>query len=610
MPRMNASPVYHHNILNEFFHRSPYPFCITGTDGYLKMVNRAFRDLLGYEEEELMRHSCFYFLHPQDVPQVRNRMQDLQAGGLPKGLVNRYRAAGGKYLTLQWEGTYDPEQQLIYATARPVEEGQPALEREEQWRLRRAKQMARLGSWEFDLVNGRTNWACDELYAIYGITREEHPEITIPFFLSRLHPDDRPMMENLIMTAASRDSLSIEHRLLRTDGTVMHVAQSMHIILENGIPVRMTGIMQDISERRAAEEKLALSEQRFRSLVHNGYDMISIIDAEGIYLYNSEATYRLLNYSEAELLGKNAVSFVHPDDVPAILDGLQRIQAEMFIADLVPFRFRNSRGEWRWLEVTATNMTHTPGVGGIVVNGRDITDKKELQDRLAREIDEQRRRLNKAAIDAQEKERSQLSRELHDNVNQVLTTIKLYTELCLDKEIDNRALLEKSAAYLTDCINEIRSISRRLSTPTLGRISLRDSLRELADSLNLAEKLLIRFDYRGPDTRIEEQTHLGFYRIVQEHLTNVLRHAQAREVVLLLDVSTEGIRIEIRDDGVGFDLRQKRRGIGISNMYGRAESMNAELKLTSSAGKGTRLTLFLPAAQMLRPQKIKRVRLG
>ncbi|HEX2535270.1 MAG TPA: PAS domain S-box protein [Chitinophagaceae bacterium] len=607
---MNASPVYHHNILNEFFHRSPYPFCITGTDGYLKMVNRAFRDLLGYEEEELMRHSCFYFLHPQDVPQVRNRMQDLQAGGLPKGLVNRYRAAGGKYLTLQWEGTYDPEQQLIYATARPVEEGQPALEREEQWRLRRAKQMARLGSWEFDLVNGRTNWACDELYAIYGITREEHPEITIPFFLSRLHPDDRPMMENLIMTAASRDSLSIEHRLLRTDGTVMHVAQSMHIILENGIPVRMTGIMQDISERRAAEEKLALSEQRFRSLVHNGYDMISIIDAEGIYLYNSEATYRLLNYSEAELLGKNAVSFVHPDDVPAILDGLQRIQAEMFIADLVPFRFRNSRGEWRWLEVTATNMTHTPGVGGIVVNGRDITDKKELQDRLAREIDEQRRRLNKAAIDAQEKERSQLSRELHDNVNQVLTTIKLYTELCLDKEIDNRALLEKSAAYLTDCINEIRSISRRLSTPTLGRISLRDSLRELADSLNLAEKLLIRFDYRGPDTRIEEQTHLGFYRIVQEHLTNVLRHAQAREVVLLLDVSTEGIRIEIRDDGVGFDLRQKRRGIGISNMYGRAESMNAELKLTSSAGKGTRLTLFLPAAQMLRPQKIKRVRLG
>jgi signal transduction histidine kinase len=230
-----------------------------------------------------------------------------------------------------------------------------------------------------------------------------------------------------------------------------------------------------------------------------------------------------------------------------------------------------------------------------VVNTRDVTDKKNLQDKLAQELEERRATINKAAIKAQEREREQLGRELHDNVNQVLTTIKLYTELALDSTVDAKLLMQKSVAYLTDCINEIRSISKRLSTPTLGKISFRESLEELVNSLSLTEKLTIDLHIgRLEKKKLNQDTHLGIYRIVQEHLTNVLRHARATTVAIAVESKQGELQILITDDGIGFDVKAKRKGIGISNMYGRSENINGRLELTSAPGKGCTLRLCVP----------------
>jgi signal transduction histidine kinase len=119
------------------------------------------------------------------------------------------------------------------------------------------------------------------------------------------------------------------------------------------------------------------------------------------------------------------------------------------------------------------------------VNARDITDRIKLQQKLDLELASKQKDITAAIIETQEKERSQLGLELHDNVNQVLTTIKLYNEMLLDGLGDQKDILTRSIKHLQNCINEIRSISKRLSAPTLGAITLDSSIRELIQSISL-----------------------------------------------------------------------------------------------------------------------------
>lgn len=160
-------------------------------------------------------------------------------------------------------------------------------------------------------------------------------------------------------------------------------------------------------------------------------------------------------------------------------------------------------------------------------------------------------------IRAQEGERAQLGQELHDNVNQVLTTVKLYNEMMLDGIGDSRDILNKSIRQLQNCINEIRSISKRLSAPSLGRISLADSILELVESINLTNRIDISSRIEGLDDRvIPQDLHLAIYRINQEQLNNILKYAEARHAWITNVNNEAGLVLTIADDGRGFDMGQ------------------------------------------------------
>jgi signal transduction histidine kinase len=229
-----------------------------------------------------------------------------------------------------------------------------------------------------------------------------------------------------------------------------------------------------------------------------------------------------------------------------------------------------------------------------LINSRDITDKKIMQERFEKQVKEWQNRMNKATIQAQEQERAQLGRELHDNVNQVLTTVKLYTELCLDSHPDQQLLLEKSAGYLSECINEIRSISKRLSSPVSNETSLGDSIEELISSIKLTNRLQINLNVGTAQVKIAQEIHLCVYRIVQEHMTNILKHAEASKVDIQIIASDTSILVTIKDNGKGFDVKAQRKGIGINNMQNRAESMNGTLAIESKPAAGCTLRLSLP----------------
>jgi two-component system, NarL family, sensor kinase len=248
-------------------------------------------------------------------------------------------------------------------------------------------------------------------------------------------------------------------------------------------------------------------------------------------------------------------------------------------------------GEIRLIPVKDLNGKITKLVG--IAN--DITEKQALQKQLDAERDDFNNKLTAAAVKAQEKERSNVSRELHDSVNQVLTTVKLYIELCVSGGIDSKEILPRCATLLNESIIEIRDLSKRLSAPSLGEIGLNETLRELCDAVEITKKLRIGLDTSKVHcNQIDSDLHLAVYRIAQEQLTNILKHAEAKEVSMKLEIERSFLRLTIIDDGKGFDIHSTKKGIGLNNIKSRAQSLNGFVKIRTGHEKGSTLIANFP----------------
>lgn len=206
-----------------------------------------------------------------------------------------------------------------------------------------------------------------------------------------------------------------------------------------------------------------------------------------------------------------------------------------------------------------------------------------------------RDKLIKATIEAQEKERSLIGRELHDNVNQVLTTVKLYTELSCAEEVPNKDLLKRAVIQINYCIEEIRNLSRRLAVPKNDDLCLEELIKELVDSINTTKKTSIAFlSYGIKDRKFSQELQTTIYRIVQEQLTNVLKYAHAQSVKVIMAGTHDEIAVQVQDDGIGFSLIEKSKGNGITNMISRAETIGGSLHIQTSPGNGCTMTAEFP----------------
>lgn len=225
----------------------------------------------------------------------------------------------------------------------------------------------------------------------------------------------------------------------------------------------------------------------------------------------------------------------------------------------------------------------------------DITEKIQLQKKLDLERDSVNRQITSAAIKGQELERAKVSKELHDNVNQVLTTIKLYLELCIDKKVDNAKILPKSAILLNDTINEIRSLSKQLSAPSLGEMSFRETLQDLVASVSNAARMKINLQVDLHNClEMDGELHLTIYRIVQEQLTNIIKYAKAYVVNIALREKGPAMQLVIEDNGIGFDIKQKTSGIGLTNMRSRTAILGGSFEIRSDLRKGTTVIVSFP----------------
>jgi two-component system, NarL family, sensor kinase len=225
----------------------------------------------------------------------------------------------------------------------------------------------------------------------------------------------------------------------------------------------------------------------------------------------------------------------------------------------------------------------------------DMTEKVYLQKRLDAERESRSRYITSAAIRGQESERAKVSRELHDNVNQVLTTVKLFIELCLEQKVEPAEFLPKCVDYLNSTISEIRSLSKRLSAPSIGHTNFKETLADLIKSICAAAQLEMEVALEPlPFSEMDNELHLSLYRVMQEQFTNIAKYAKASRIEVRLWEKNAQLYLSIQDDGVGFDPTEKSTGIGITNMQSRVDILNGRFQLTSQPGNGTRLEVQIP----------------
>lgn len=213
-------------------------------------------------------------------------------------------------------------------------------------------------------------------------------------------------------------------------------------------------------------------------------------------------------------------------------------------------------------------------------NPISVKDHQHLTKEIARII-----------LSTQEKERFEVGKELHDNVCQMLATVKLYLETGLKDDSYLKEFVSLGKDMLMKSMEELRRISKSLAPPSLGRLPLRQSLEDLVHSIHIARKEIYLDIETLDEETIDQELKISIYRIIQEQLNNIMKYADATRIDVALQQQDGRLTIIVKDNGKGFDTNQKRTGIGITNMISRVNVFGGKIQIDAAPGKGCTLSV-------------------
>jgi len=368
------------------------------------------------------------------------------------------------------------------------------------------------------------------------------------------------------------------------------------------------GVSTDITERKRAEEALRQSEERFRSLVQNSMDMITVHDKDLIMRYATPSMEQILGYKPEQLIGKNPLSYVHPDDMALVIQEVEKVYAHRAEGIPTEYRFRHADGSWMWVESVANNQLNNQNIRGIILTSRGITERKQAKTQLE-QLNKQLRDLAASIQRTREEESTRIAREIHDELGQQLTAIKIDLSF-LEEEFLNiqgqaqPTILNKlrSMMFLIDSsIQTVRKIATELRPAILDSMGLSAAIEWLMEDFQGRTGILCQYNQPKENIELDKMQSIMIFRILQESLTNIMRHARARTVTITLQKTDGELRLDINDDGRGIsegDLK-KMKSFGIFGMKERAFVLGGRLSVQGEPGKGTTIHFVLPLKEIV-----------
>ena len=265
------------------------------------------------------------------------------------------------------------------------------------------------------------------------------------------------------------------------------------------------------------------------------------------------------------------------------------------------YRYNTCDGRWRIISDRGYAVRNTEGkVIRIVGAAKDITEKRKLEQELQKNQQLQQRAITEATIRGQENERTQLGLELHDNITQILATSKLYLDFACNSEEIKKDLIIQGKQLIMVATEELRKLSHSLLPPSLDQLGLCQAPHDLANKVSLTGAFQIERNWDdSSEEYLERDQKLTIFRIIQEQLNNIIKHAGAKAVCISLSIvlEDEELHICVKDDGKGFHPSQVKNGVGLRNITSRAELYGGRVSIVSAPGAGCELKVVFPLNQ-------------
>ncbi len=347
------------------------------------------------------------------------------------------------------------------------------------------------------------------------------------------------------------------------------------------------------SKENAVGETLAGKELLDYKFALDKSSIVAITDVKGIITYVNDSFCRISKYSAAELIGQDhriINSGYHPKEY---IRGLWKNIANGKIWK-GEFRNKAKDGSFYWVDTTVVPFLNESGKPYQYLSIRtDITERKQMDEAIQNDQAERQMELTRAILQAQEMERNTLGRELHDNINQILASVNLKLCYLLEAPGNHPDIIKECKENVQYAIQEVRNLSHRMVIPPFSDTTLTTELATLLK--NYRYQQTVQFDCsKLREALVPLAVKETLFRIAQEQLNNIAKHARAAAIKIRLDGSAHWVHMAIQDDGIGFDPHQKRKGIGLGNIISRAEAYHGTAKIYSEPGKGCLLKVTIP----------------
>ena len=381
-------------------------------------------------------------------------------------------------------------------------------------------------------------------------------------------------------------------------GGTLHVLFSADTMSLHGVPHRLI-TMLDISDLKRADAALLASEARTQLLIRAANVGLWDWDLATNDIFFSPELKHQLGYADDELPNRydEWESRLHPADRADTLEAVKNYVGGRSPDFDAEFRMRHKDGSWRWILSRAELVRDAVGTP-VRMRGChiDVTERRQATEGVRR-AGERLQALSRQLLDVRETERRQLARELHDEIGQVLTAAKINLQSLqlVSDPAAIRARLDESVAIVDRALTQVRARSLELHPPLLDDLGLSAALRWLTTHHATRARLHLTFHSAIADTRFDSAVETACFRIAQEALNNIVKHAGARHLSVTLQAESGRLHLRVHDDGVGFDVVAARRraaegaSLGLLGMEERATLVGGTIAWQSQPGLGTKV---------------------
>jgi PAS domain S-box-containing protein len=380
--------------------------------------------------------------------------------------------------------------------------------------------------------------------------------------------------------------------------------QSFYPIHEGTEVIGTACFSRNITERKKSEDEIRLGIERMSAILNTLPANIALLDENGLIVEVNESWKKFANqngYTGPDYcINENYLSVslesmgLGASDGEKVSAGINKVLKNI-VREFVFEYTCDTPDTQRWFRMVATPL-HEEKYSGAVVMHIDISELRRLEQERLKSILEDQKKITRLVLQAEEKERTRLGQELHDNISQLLAATKMKLGFCQAHPDKSLPVIEDCLNYIQEALSETRNLSHKMVLPRFEENGFKQSIEFLTQRYQSDEKNIRVEMSRLEENRVSAGIRETLYRIIQEQLNNIEKYAHASEVVIQILTYPDHVAFVIRDNGVGFDLNKKSNGIGLTNIFNRAESYNGSAKIITQPGMGCTLLIEIPIA--------------